>query len=482
MAQPAKVAGATFCVMVFIRFILKLYVGRGKRKQTTVLSTTSSCHAILNGNYASATGAALLHARAGPNQRLRRCFGVNNAFTSSDETLHTGFKDSATKMIRLNFQQWLEIRDAARSSIIQELDLQRQHQGCHKQPIPIIPLMQGLTLGPVLHLIRWQYPNQTKGVTTSVTVLHSLAEAINQSWMMSKVENVPFVEAMLSRWRLRQYMLKALPPHRKKVPFCSGIFGKLVHTLSYYQTLRWLVVGGQPGADYADMENPINYILPAYETTWRVALLCLVEIRERSRYGCGVQRKDVWIKLLRGFLESPTKSQLCKRAECSLDTDQPAETAEMIAKEALRLYPPTRRVYRDFDAGPTTDKGSGPWVGSAKISLAADVEACQRNNISFTNSKDPVGLQGFWPARWAHIPGRVERNEFLAFGATPLQCPARAGFGYSMIALLVAVVLEAFDDEWDFIATVDEMKDVRSPEAPLRTGRSDYKGFAFVHK
>ncbi|KAI1521642.1 hypothetical protein PtrSN001C_012156, partial [Pyrenophora tritici-repentis] len=45
-------------------------------------------------------------------------------------------------------------------------------------------------------------------------------------------------------------------------------------------------------------ENPMNLLLPAYETMWRVVIRCFLEIKY-----CGAPNKLDWTTILRGYLE-----------------------------------------------------------------------------------------------------------------------------------------------------------------------------------
>jgi len=44
----------------------------------------------------------LLQSRAVPNERLIRAFGIDNAFTTTDEIYHKGFREAATRLVRQN--------------------------------------------------------------------------------------------------------------------------------------------------------------------------------------------------------------------------------------------------------------------------------------------------------------------------------------------------------------------------------------------
>ena len=65
---------------------------------------------------------------------------------------------------------------------------------------------------------------------------------------------------------------------------------------------------------------------------WRVALFCFIEIT--FRHSARIQ----WTQILADFLTDPTKARFEERGRGVSVAD--------IVNEALRLYPPTKRVYR----------------------------------------------------------------------------------------------------------------------------------------
>jgi hypothetical protein len=79
-------------------------------------------------------------------------------------------------------------------------------------------------------------------------------------------------------------------------------------------------------------QNPCNLILPGYETMWRVVLRCFIEITVR-----GHRQAISWRHAVDSFSLEPTKQRL----EASMTRYATKVAAIHVAKEALRLYPPT---------------------------------------------------------------------------------------------------------------------------------------------
>jgi hypothetical protein len=120
-----------------------------------------------------------------------------------------------------------------------------------------------------------------------------------------------------------------------------------------------------------------------------------------------------------------------------------------MVKEALRLYPPTRRANRVF-YGQNMD---------------ANIEECQR--FILLGSRDACDALVFRPERWRSICkkegstkhiGEEDHNnnlscaeaevDFMPFASTcPAGGSATRGFGLKMIGLLVAVLCASIDDD-----------------------------------
>jgi hypothetical protein len=162
-------------------------------------------------------------------------------------------------------------------------------------------------------------------------------------------------------------------------------------------------------------------------------------------------------------------SQRCKRVPSFDRPSRNGVTPVDIAREILRLYPPTRHVYRDF---------------SGEVARA-DIEGCHHSEL--LGGDDPLV---FRPERWQEIC-REERKvqgcgrqavknlkvaeEKLGFMPFAYWCtadgPETAGFGYKMITLLVAVLCRDLGKEYP----LKDPESVRGrDEGPL-----DSKGTAY---
>lgn len=159
--------------------------------------------------------------------------------------------------------------------------------------------------------------------------------------------------------------------------------------------------------------------------------------------------------MLQHFAESPTKQDLYDTSS----SDRGVSAAQIVC-EALRLYPPTRRVYRSYQSSTGTF-----------YTVAADIESTHRATVLWGDD-----ALVFLPERWSSLPDSKEwSNEwFLPCGCKPLACPARqeekgnSPFGLSMVGLLVGSLVAETEGKMEVRGRLP-----RDGE-PLRTEREAY--------
>ena len=270
--------------------------------------------------------------------------------------------------------------------------------------------------------------------------IRALAHEINQQWMASKGDYDP---TRPPHWAFRS--------QRQLIGPLNQVFED------------W---------DESDsVTNPMNFLLPGYETLWRIVLRCFLELNFR-----GHSDAPHWQAVLKSFADQPTPTQLD-----SASADASGVCARDIVQEALRLYPPTRRIYRDYiDELDRT------------VSVAADVEGMHRDESVW---QDDACL--FNPDRWNRKPiydGSKQSEQtrltdfaeahFMSFGRQPFRCPARRRFpvngdksgksgfwlpfGLTMISMLTAALTDEIGEKWRLNASLPET-------APLDTGREAYE-------
>jgi len=175
---------------------------------------------------------------------------------------------------------------------------------------------------------------------------------------------------------------------------------------------------------------------------------CFIEVMFRSE-----KAGPAWHRLLLTFLSNPTRLNF---EENTVAGDGIA--VSMIVAEALRLYPPTRRIYRQITIGFAME----PEV------VAADIEALHRDSQFW--GRDSLR---FSPSRWSKI-SRNSCDAYMPFGSRPFVCPAEQQSGPWMIGILVAALVEGFEEGWTWKASLqgDAIDD-----EPLSLERDSYRTF-----
>jgi hypothetical protein len=342
--------------------------------------------------------------RARPNRRVASVFGINNAFTTRDLIVHAKFVNDAKKKMQTAIKvdgkswkkkegDWSILRELARSSVDHFLSQSEER-------LRIVDLVRVVTLKVSLRLL---FNASDKSINSKDSIEHLIliGQRINDLWIASKDNIIATPE-----WNSKSN---------------SDIHAALVAVCE---------TDNPDQADEIDPlrpeANPMNWLLPTYETMWRVVLACILELRFRN-----AENADIWCKVLDEYISDPSREKFKGPA---VTPGVRGLCANDIIKETLRLYPPTRHVYRRF-----TEDGED---------VKADIESCHRSS-SF--GSDPLR---FRPERWPEIRAHLgseksdkdiktieEEHGFMPFAVF---CPAgqgsTQGFGLKMIALLAGVL------------------------------------------
>ncbi|KAJ5713410.1 Cytochrome P450 [Penicillium malachiteum] len=389
------------------------------------------CHQLIQGKLTQGSKrnrVSFLSSKAMPNKGLQTVFGIKNAFTSDDAPLVKEFIDDARRRIKLKPEEWSGLTpmlvDVARNCIIVGYNtdgMENRLRGSALSYQPGIPsstrfnitsLVQVVTLRAILATV---LKVEAKDCPSNLDILN-LARQINEGWIQSKNGNRPgrddSVMLNFEQNKAIQASLQAVFPNQAE------------HGL-----------------------NPLNILLPSFETMWRVVLRALLELKFQT--GC---ENPEWAKAMVSFCWNVTKEEFERRPSLRMTTStkvviggdsRPSQektpSAKDIVLESLRMYPPTRRIYRAYvwDDYPASCEPE-------PIYKAADIEACHlRTNIWGSNAVN------FDPARWMTITraDRAQTHAFMPFGYGVCECPAKAVFGPRMIGVLVGALLSALDDE-----------------------------------
>ncbi|KAI0405827.1 cytochrome P450 [Xylaria palmicola] len=360
--------------------------------------------------------------RSKPNARLVMAFDIENSFTTSDKHVHQAFLKKAQDAVRLvRTEDWVKLGGVTRAILNFCL-------GYFKDELPYTPLASVVRLvsfSLILHVLFGIEPSRV-----DVDEARKATEAINRLWIQSK--NHHSVPSVYDKILLHNALNKLLP-HES------------------FST---------------DRPHPLDLIMPAYETLWRVVLLTFVSIASQNR------DPDTAEELREAIANVP---------QCFCRDNDAEMRALAIAKEGLRLYPPTKRIYR----ATSTVEGESSVV-------AADVESCHRDRRVW----GPDALQ-FRPSRfhaWSCVdpayvarplaPSKrlpvsdVQRLSYFPFGVGKNRCPAEAGFGDRIIALLVVELTRRFGTRQTGLKIhFGQVEDQQWFSTTLPSGRSDMEGW-----
>ncbi|KAG1782408.1 hypothetical protein EV702DRAFT_960918 [Suillus placidus] len=307
---------------------------------------------------------ALLRARSIPNQRLVKALGISSTFVSDDQGVHDNFTREAKVLISAVSAKdgWSRLVDVAETCVNRFLDAKSLDYATFVQSVTLSVVLAGL-LGTDIEDLD---PADVAFVT----------KAINERWAQSKSSTALTTEVLD---RINHYIIRWVP----------------------------------------DRTNPLNLIIPAYETMWRVAATAVVY----SNRNCVL--RDAFIS----YDENPTDDQF--RAFANEGTGaQPS--VEAIISEVLRLHPPTRHITRAV----VVPWWKRPFVPSVDV---ADVEQAQK---SLLFGSDP---ESFNPMRFHASHSAPRRDQLYAFGHGKLKCVA-ASWAPPAAAVIIAKIMAKLDN------------------------------------
>ncbi|KAL4820740.1 hypothetical protein BDW67DRAFT_153126 [Aspergillus spinulosporus] len=405
-------------LFIIISFFLIYRRCYGSNEKPAEFRTTPECRAIIDGSQfpdARKNHLTRLEAKALPNQPLKRAFGISNAFTTCNEAEAKEFVENVRRSIEVRAVDWHGLAGALHcmlESIIEE------NRNGSRIKVTLIPTVQSLALRAAL----WNLFQMRDDAHLENKHLADLGEIINGTWLIMKEERaLEFKDNIVLQVRL------------------SAVFANHKTDINILDPAS----------------NPLNLILPSFETVWRIVLRLFIVLHRHEN--------GDYKRTLIEFIRNPTLTRFRHRPDNGV-------SADFLVKEALRLYPPTRRIRRAYQfSGPGTNNRFSKTAG-------ANVEACHLE----TKVLGPDALE-FKPARWSKMSS-VQRQSFLAFGSSPFLCPASHAFGPMVIGLLAGVMLDVFgnkngnDEEWVLGSDNErDMSEVHSGQR-LRNERDAYEG------
>jgi hypothetical protein len=314
------------------------------RQQRRTFSNYSDILSLLDPPGYSIT--QLLLARAQPNTRLVHAFGLNNTFVSADIGIRKQFIAHTREILREHTHHFPSFPDTVGGVVA---GVASRVAFCH-QATPFSRLVQVVTLRAVIGpLLGGNIPEDSDESVAFVV------EAINGLWMISKKCTNP----------MRPELLEHMSAH----------------------LLRWL-----PTYEY-----PLDFIIPAYETMWRVIAVTVARA-VRDPDACAA---------FSAYLDSPFENQFQRFKD-----ERPSVEAFMC--EVLRLHPPSRRLSRVV---PSRFAGFRLWAHTICV---ADLEALHRDMAIWGKDADIFDPMRFHPSRISY----EQRRGYIPFSCGPLRCVA----------------------------------------------------------
>ncbi|KAK7035946.1 hypothetical protein R3P38DRAFT_2517244 [Favolaschia claudopus] len=182
--------------------------------------------------------------------------------------------------------------------------------------------------------------------------------------------------------------------------------------------------------DQAQYPNPLNFIIPTWETLWRVVAVTVAHV-------CN----DVAArKTFRDLNGNPNLDQFLTTKQ-----DGNSPSANFYICESLRLYPPVKHITRHIFKQPLLTRIL-PICLARRITPhiethVADIESAQRSDFWRTSSSSP---EAFDAARFLDPTGTRKASDLLAFGAGPLKCSAMK-WAPMAAAVIVGAILNTID-------------------------------------
>jgi len=354
----------TFVCVSIITAVGYLIFHRHNKSESNIVITGDRAHQILKSSD---------YSRCKPNNWLINTLSIVNPFTIDSQSLLKGFK---TKVLT-TLTKWSN--DEKYEELVSTIGSRTEHRlsilQSNNSEICLSKLAKQVTLDSFLSGIL--------DVNANEDLLTELPGLIIHLWKNRDDKN--------AQNRLQELLLA------NKDEFSKSEFWQQIQIiLSNHSTIISQIATN----DFDEkISNPLNIIVPGWETMWRVVFYSLIELLRRPEL----------LKELRSELNNHSKSY----RKCLL--------LQRILKETLRLYPPTKNIYR-------TNLKTGQ-------DICINVQHIHRDkNVWGSDALD------FRPDRFEAFSAE-QKKCYLPFS---ISCPARFGFAYGFAGAIVVEILKHF--------------------------------------
>ncbi|RDB19485.1 hypothetical protein Hypma_013629 [Hypsizygus marmoreus] len=281
---------ATFfisCAAAICIFAVIYHIWTRSLDTITIRCTTSSIHNMISPP--GATPHDLLISRAIPNARLIRAFALTNTFVSPDPHIHTAFVGHANALLRAaTHRGWTHFQHLAVDAVDVAL---RGDASCTRD---FDAFVQDVTLRiALIGLLGVDAAVGELGME-DISVVGSL---ITKLWSLSKKPE-PIPPKLLSK--LNEHLRRLMP-------------------------------------DEETYPNPLDYVIPVWETLWRVVATAIAYARQKDQEAA----RKAFAELHR----VPTMTEF-RRAFFSDNGPEQRLSVEAFITETMRLHPPSKHIAR----------------------------------------------------------------------------------------------------------------------------------------
>ncbi|KAK0185971.1 hypothetical protein F5146DRAFT_936600, partial [Armillaria mellea] len=331
-------------------------------------STISSIHSLLKP--VDVPLASLLRARARPNKRLVRAFALTNTFVKDDLVSHTLFRNRTQSLLN-QASDWHRFKRIADHAVLLSLPSTLARVDTFVEAVSLRVILIGL-LGT----------EDAEDASFPSASIETVSSLITKLWALSKHPD-PIDPTLLP---LLNHHLRALVPDTDAYP------------------------------------NPLDFVIPAWETMWRVVATTFAHVYKDDRFK----------RALEELHANPSMTQF------RLHSCDPSVESMII--EAMRLHPPSKHISRLSSRLPSF---LPRWMSSRFFETlhVADIWAVHYSSAVWGSS-----VEMFDPSR--HAVRTPEQEEgFLAFGYGKLQCVAK-NWAPMAAAIILSSILAGIDENY----------------------------------
>ncbi|CAF3391782.1 unnamed protein product [Rotaria socialis] len=349
-------------VVPFVMLLIRFRQWKKCKPSNITISTANEAHKILKSSD---------YNRQKPNEWLIETLSIVNPFTINDASLQKAFKTNAMKILTnyTNQQNYEKLVLTIRNRIQHRITLLQ----LKNRKFCLSKLAKQVTLDCFL--------TEILGVHANEDLLTELPELIIHLWKNRNDKT--------AKDRLKQIF----QTHNDQ--FSQSKTWQQIKTIL---SERSNIISNMSTNDFDEkISNPLNIIVPGWETMWRVVFYTLLEL---------IRRPNLVEQLCSQFNEHSKSYR-----DCLL--------LEWILKETLRLYPPTKNIYR-------TNLNTGENVCISVQQIHRDKTVWGSDALNFN------------PYRFKDILTPEQQQSYLPFS---ISCPARFGFAYKFAGAIVAEIL-----------------------------------------